>query len=617
MPTISQLPATSHVTAADQIPISQAGSVRAVNVGTLLAGTQPAIMIATGNLFGRASLGPGGPDPIGVGTGLSLNAATLVATGADHATFAVEGSITLTDQAVVNSSGSPKLLPLPLLRGLFSAGANIAIDQNGTISATDPGGILSAPSNCSISVLPTVGTISAGDLVAISQSGTDHTISYANFINGQTIDEVQAAGPVSNTDTFLVAQNGNIMARQTFAAIWAWLNANLSGYQTPTVELTSNTTLSAAAHNGHLLICSQPITVTPSSAAMGNGFSCALINLSSGVVSLGTGITTSSGTDGLSVGQAATLTCVTYSGGTVVYAWISGTSAALGLPAQVTGVAVGTVTSSSVALSWSTLSPSPTNYTVQYRISGTSAWSDAPSVTVQECMVGGLLSATSYDFAVFAVNAAGAGSASAIVTSTTSETLTPPGQVTGLVASNPTANTISLTWSAPSSGGAVSNYTLQDRVSGTTSWSTAASGVSTTSFTVTGLSSATSYDFAVLAMNSAGPGAASTTATASTIAAVNSVTSITWNIVPSGSYTHGSGAIGVNAQISPSTAPVQFGFSTSLAVPPTTWTAGTFVNSNLWGAYVNTPAAAGAYYAWAEGMDGSSPTAYPTAFSVT
>ena len=617
MPTISQLPSTSHVTAADQIPISQSGSACSVNVGTLLAGTQPAIIIPTGNLFGRTSLGPGGPDPVTVGVGLSLNASTLAATGADHAAFAIEGSIALTDQAVVNSTGSPKLLPLPLLRGLFSAGANIEIDQNGTISATATGAASGGASSYSISSLPAVESISAGDLVGISQSGTDHTISYADFIDGQTIDEVQAAAPVSGTDTVLVAQNSNVMARQTFAAIWTWLTANLPGYQMPAIELTTDTTLSAAAHNGRLLICSQPLTVTPAPASMGSGFSCTLINLGSGNVTLGSGITTSSGNASLPVGQAAVLTCATYSGGTVVYAWISGNTTSLGLPAQVTGVAIGTVTSSNVALSWTALSPSPTSYTVQHRVTGTTAWSDAPSVIVPSCSVGGLLPATSYDFAVFAANGAGAGSASAIVSTATTGTLSSPGQATGLIASNPTTTAISLAWSAPASGGTVASYTVQYRVSGTTSWSTAISGLSATSFTVTSLTPATSYDFEVLAVNAVGTGPASAAATASTAASSNSVTSITWVMVPSGSYTHGTGSIGVNAQISPSTAPVQFGFSTSLTVPPSTWTAGTYVNTDLWGAYVNTPSVAGTYYAWAEGTDGSAPTVYSTAFSVT
>jgi len=42
-----------------------------------------------------------------------------------------------------------------------------------------------------------------------------------------------------------------------------------------------------------------------------------------------------------------------------------------------------------------------------------------------------------------------------------------------------------------------------------------------------------------------------------------------------------------------------------------------YVNTNLWGAYVSTPASAGTWYAWVEGTDGSKPTVYPTAFTVT
>ena len=93
MPTISQLPATSQVTAADQIPISQGGSVCSVSIGNLLASTQPAILAPTGSLLGRTSLGTGGPDAIAVGIGLALSTGTLAATGADHADFVVQGTL--------------------------------------------------------------------------------------------------------------------------------------------------------------------------------------------------------------------------------------------------------------------------------------------------------------------------------------------------------------------------------------------------------------------------------------------------------------------------------------------------------------------------------------------
>jgi hypothetical protein len=134
---------------------------------------------------------------------------------------------------------------------------------------------------------------------------------------------------------------------------------------------------------------------------------------------------------------------------------------------------------------------------------------------------------------------------------------------------------------------------------------------------VAGLLPTTSYDFEVLAANAAGTGAASSVTTASTASSNVAVTSITWNVVPSGSYAHGSGAIGVNVQVSPSNAPVELGFSTSETIPPQNWTAGSYVNSDLWGAYVDTPSSAGTWYAWAEGVNGSMPTVFPTGFVVT
>jgi hypothetical protein len=617
MPTISQLPVTSQVTAADQLPISQGGTACSVSIGTLLAGTQPAILAATGTLLGRTSLGPGGPDQVEVGIGLLLNSDSLVATGGDHAGFPMQSTLTLSDEVVLSSAGNPKLLQLPLLRGLFAPGPNISIDQYGTISATPAGGISTGTSEYSITRLPTVTTIASSDLVAISQSGSDHTITYANLIDGQTIDQAQIAAAAADTDTFLVAQSGSSMLCQTLGAVWVWLNSKIPSYFLPTLELTTNTTLNPSIHNGHILVCSQPITVTAGTTDMGSGFTCDLINVSSSDIIFGAGITTSTGGSSLPQGQAATLTCVTYSGGTLLYAWTSVPASSLGTPGQVSSLTVSSQSADAVTLIWTATSSPSTSYTVQYRISGTgtAGWSTALSVTTLGCTVSGLLSTTSYDFVVSAANSAGIGIPSAIVSTTTSGSLSPPGQVTGLTTSNATTSGISLTWSTPGSGGTVSSYTIQYRVSGTTTWSTGVSGLTSTSFAVTGLLPATNYNFEVLAVNTAGIGPASSVATESTIVG-SSVTSITWNTTPSGSYTHGVSAIGINAQISPSSAPVQFGFSTSLTTPPTSWTIGSYINASLWGAYVTTPSVPGTWYAWVEGTDGSMLTVYPTGFSV-
>jgi hypothetical protein len=191
-----------------------------------------------------------------------------------------------------------------------------------------------------------------------------------------------------------------------------------------------------------------------------------------------------------------------------------------------------------------------------------------------------------------------------------------PGQVTGVTASVSSSTQIVVSWSGQIGTNAATSYTLQYRQTGTTTWGSSIPGITGDSYSVTGLTAATSYDFSILGVNAGGTGPASATISAVTQAAGSSVSSITWNVPPSGTYTHGSGAIGVNAHVTPSSAAVQFGFSTSVTVEPTSWTSGGLVNTNLWGAYVPTPATAGTWYAWVEGTDGSCPTVYPTGFVV-
>jgi hypothetical protein len=171
-----------------------------------------------------------------------------------------------------------------------------------------------------------------------------------------------------------------------------------------------------------------------------------------------------------------------------------------------------------------------------------------------------------------------------------------------------------MTWTAPSSGDPVQSYTLQYRPSGTSTWPGTISGIMTTSQIVTGLDPASSYDFEIFALNASGSSLASQVVTFSTTA--GSVTGITWNVEPTGSYAAGSGSFGVNAHVTPASASIRFGFSTSATVAPSAWTNGALVNSDLWGAYVPTPATAGSWFAWAEGTDGSSPTVLATPFTV-
>ncbi|MEI6400447.1 MAG: fibronectin type III domain-containing protein [bacterium] len=85
-----------------------------------------------------------------------------------------------------------------------------------------------------------------------------------------------------------------------------------------------------------------------------------------------------------------------------------------------------------------------------------------------------------------------------------------PSAITTL-AGSADATSVTLTWTAPSNGGAsITDYTIQYRLNGDTSWTTFTDGVSTTaSATVTGLTTDTVYDFSVMAVNSQGTAAIS------------------------------------------------------------------------------------------------------------
>ncbi|WP_421811668.1 fibronectin type III domain-containing protein [Flagellimonas sp.] len=167
-------------------------------------------------------------------------------------------------------------------------------------------------------------------------------------------------------------------------------------------------------------------------------------------------------------------------------------------PSAVTDLASSNTTSTGTELSWSasTDNVGVTNYEVFQ--DGASIGNTGTSTTFN---VTGLTAGTSYDFTVFAEDAAGNVSA----VSNTETVNTPsaadtevPGAVTDLASSNTTSTGTELSWSASTDNVGVTNYEVfQDGASiGNT-------GTSTT-FNVTGLTAGTSYDFTVFAEDAAG-----------------------------------------------------------------------------------------------------------------
>jgi chitodextrinase len=168
-------------------------------------------------------------------------------------------------------------------------------------------------------------------------------------------------------------------------------------------------------------------------------------------------------------------------------------------PSVPTGLKAGTVTGSSVALSWtaSTDNVGVTGYDV-YR--GTTKVGTATGTTFTDT---GLAASTTYSYTVRAKDAAGNVSAASTALSVTTTTITPtdtipPSVPTGLAAGTVTETSVALTWNASTDTGG-SGLAGYDIYRGATKV-----GSSTTaSYTDTGLTAGTAYSYTVRAKDNA------------------------------------------------------------------------------------------------------------------
>jgi hypothetical protein len=86
-----------------------------------------------------------------------------------------------------------------------------------------------------------------------------------------------------------------------------------------------------------------------------------------------------------------------------------------------------------------------------------------------------------------------------------SPALAPPGPITGLVIVGvPSPSEVTLSWTAPSSGGAPSAYMVQFQPAGAAGWFTASTTLTKTRFMLVGLTPGTNYNVQVFATNAAG-----------------------------------------------------------------------------------------------------------------
>ena len=94
------------------------------------------------------------------------------------------------------------------------------------------------------------------------------------------------------------------------------------------------------------------------------------------------------------------------------------------LPGIVTGLSAAGLDTSHIRCSWTPLGGTEDSYTIYYRTLGVGAWSSIPGITTIPYDVGGLASATWYEFTISATSESGEGPQSAPVTARTIGTFT-------------------------------------------------------------------------------------------------------------------------------------------------------------------------------------------------
>ena len=181
--------------------------------------------------------------------------------------------------------------------------------------------------------------------------------------------------------------------------------------------------------------------------------------------------------------------------------------------------------SATITISPSVSGGTPTSYTVTASPGGATCTVTSPGTS---CTISPLTNGTAYTFTSTATNSAGSSASS----SSASAAVTPaglPSSPTGVTGSG-TGGTASVSWSAPNSNGgsAITDYVVEFSVTGSDTWTTFSDGISTsTSATITGLTSGTSYQFRISAKNLIGTSPASLSSpTVSTLPTAPTITGV-------------------------------------------------------------------------------------------
>jgi len=194
-------------------------------------------------------------------------------------------------------------------------------------------------------------------------------------------------------------------------------------------------------------------------------------------------------------------------------------------PSTPTGVAARSLSADTIRVSWSAVSGA-TSYKVYYSsYSGNENPNLTTTVTTTSYERTSLVSDSTYYFKVSAVNSAGEGTASSVVSAKTNKFGT-PGIPTGVTAAPLSSSSIQITWLSPSGIDKPTGYKIYRSTVATGTFPSIANTSSLT-YTDTGLNASTTYYYFVVATNSNGDGSVSSTASATTTASSSGGTSPT------------------------------------------------------------------------------------------
>ena len=264
----------------DTIPIDQGNGTNAVTLAAFFAGQQPAIIAPTGSLLGRVSLGAGGPETVGLGAGLVLNAGTISVNAAD---------------ALVGGETVDQLLPAAVAKDTDA----LAVDQGGaalvrqTMAAVWSYIEAKLPISTARVVELTTNTVldatAHNDAILVCSQQLTLTANFANMGSGFGCDVLNLSAGAVTMGTGITVGSGNStlppqMAARLVAVTYSggnlvfWAGSQAAG---------STTSGGSSVSSGGSSVTSGGSSVTSGGSSAGSGVTVSFVTAPSGSYTAG------------------------------------------------------------------------------------------------------------------------------------------------------------------------------------------------------------------------------------------------------------------------------------------------------------------------------------------